>query len=322
MSTRSRFGRLLGLTISLACAVSASLCPTASEAHTPGHYFVRPYRAIRFRVHGSHGYVIGVAEGSRGHFAVTVRSGPASTEYDRRASVAEVGDEIRGSLGALGSFDVHFTPRGKPRRLPRYRWCSGPGPTIQPGRVRGKIRFRGERGYTSAVAHEASAELESLPGQRCHYGEEGHSKHPRRITALLQADDEASGVHFEARRFAPGSRPSARRVFYGASLHQSRGGLRIVRRIRLATDTSTFRLPNFATAPENAVIEPPAPFTGSGVFSRTPESTFSWSGDLAVSFPGTDPVSLAGTDFRLDYCAGRSCVDQESPAEEDERLLR
>lgn len=324
MSTRVRFGRLLGLGISLACAASAFLCPIALAAHSPGHYFLHPYRAIRFRVHGSRGYVIGVAEGSRGHFAVTVRGGPASTEYERHVSLAEVGDEIRGNLGALGSFAVHFTPRGKPRRLPRYRWCSGPGPTIQPGRVRGKIRFRGERGYTSAVAHEASAELETLPGQRCHYGERSRSKHPRRTTAVLQADDEAggAGVHFEAWRFAPGSRPPARRVFYEASLYQSRGALRIIRRIRLATDTSTFRLPNFATAPETAVIEPPAPFTGSGTFARTPESTFSWSGDLAVSFPGTDPMSLAGADFRLGYCAGRSCVDQESPAEEDERLLR
>jgi hypothetical protein len=322
MSTRVRFARLLGLGISLPCAASALLCPTASAAHSPGHYFLRPHRAIRFRVHGSHGYVIGVAEGSRGHFAVTVRGGPASTEYERHVSLAEVGDQIRGNLGALGSFDVRFTPRGKSRRLPRYRWCSGPGPTIQLGMVRGTIRLRGERGYTRAVAHQASAELETLPGQRCHYGELGHSKHPRRVTALLQADDEGAGVHFEARRFAPGSRPPARRVFYEASLYQSRGALRIIRRIRTATDTSTFRLPDFASAPENAVIEPPAPFTGSGVFARTPESTFSWSGDLAVSFPGTDPMSLAGADFRLDYCAGRSCVDQESPAEEDERLLR
>jgi hypothetical protein len=320
MSSPFKLGRLLGLAISLGCATGAVLCPIASAAHhSPGHYFLRPYRAIRFRVHGSHGYAIGVAEGSRGHFAVTVRGGPATTDYERHVPVAEVGDEVRGNLGEFGSFVVHFTPRGKPRRLPRYRWCSGPGPMIQPGTVRGRIRFRGERGYTRAVAHQASAELETLPGQRCHYGESGHSKHPRRTTAVLQADDEGAGIHFEAWRFAPGSRPPPQRVFYEASLYQSLGAIRVIRRIRIATVTSTFRLPNFATAPENAVIEPPSPFTGSGTFARTPESTFSWSGDLAVSFPGTDPMSLAGPDFRLDYCAVRSCIDQESPAEEDER---
>jgi hypothetical protein len=300
--------------------VGAMLYPAAGTARPHDRYPTHAYRAIRFRIHGSHGYVIGVAEGSRGHLAVQVRRGPISAEYAGHAPRSVPGYEVRGKVGDLGDFDVHFTPHGQPRHLPRYGFCVGPGPTIQPGTVHGKIRFRGELGYTRADAGQAPAELETLPSQECRYGEPGHSKHPPRYTATFNADHETRGPgsHFEALRFAPGSRPAARRVFYEASVFEQRDGVRIIRKAHLATDTSTFRLPDFATAPENAVIQPPAPFTGSATFARTPESTFTWTGDLAVSFPGTDPVPLAGPDFRLSYCALRSCVAQESSTEQED----
>jgi hypothetical protein len=262
-----------------------------------------------------------VADGSRGHFQVTVRRGSTTTAYEPRASRSRPAPrfDVHGELGKLGRFDVHFTPRGKPQQLHRYSWCSGPGPTIQPGIVRGEIRFRGERDYTHVLAHQAPAELETLPGQRCHYGEVGHSKHPPRYTATLYVDREIPlpAVHFEALRFAPGSRPPAHRAFYGVFDYERLGSLIVRRDVRLAAPTSTFLLPNFAVAPETAVIQPPAPFMGSATFARTPESTFSWTGDLAISFPGIDPVALAGPSFHLRYCALRCCVDQSSPEERE-----
>jgi hypothetical protein len=291
---RKRRARVpLFVVIGLTCfAAVVAGCPTSAIAGSPGRYFVHPYRSIRFRVHGSNGYVIGVAQGSRGHFAVTVSRGPATTVYELRHSRRwpESSLEVQGSLPGYGSFNVHFTARGKPRQLPRYSWCQGPGATIQ-------------------------------PGQRCHFGETGHSNHPPSYTATLSADHEpmsGPAAHFEALRFAPASRPPNRRVYYEASAYERLPSIWIVRRVRLATPTSTFLLPNFAVAPENAVIQPTAPFTGSATFSRTAESTFSWTGDLAVSFPGIEPVPLAGPDFRLGYCALSTCVEQES-AEEKER---
>jgi len=306
----------LGVALLLATAAAAS-SPSTTLARGPGHYVTPTHRAIRFRVHGSHGYLIGVSEDSRRHFAIRVRRGPATVEYEARAPRLRSKYEVRGKVASLGEFDVHFTPHGRPHHFHRYSFCAGPGPTIQGGTVHGTIRFEGERSYTRVVAHSASAELETMPSQRCHYGEAGHSKHPPRYTGTLEANHETGGpgIHFEALRFAPGSRPLARRVFFGASDYEQLGRIRVIRSVRLATDPSTFRLPGFATAPENAVIEPPAPFTGTATFARTPESTFSWTGDLAVAFPGIEPVALAGPDFRLHYCALRACVDQESKGE-------
>lgn len=314
--TRGRLGAAL-----LVGAMVAAVFPPAALSRGPGHYVIPTHRAIRFHVHGSHGYLIGVSEDSRRRLAVTVRRGPATVEYEVRAPRLRSKYEVRGKVGSLGEFDVQFTPQGRPHRFRRYGFCSGPGPTIQRGTVNGTIRFRGELGYTHVASHTARAELEVLPSQRCHYGEEGHSKHPPRYTAILDANHETGGpgIHFEALRFAPGSRPASRRVFFGASDYEQLHRIRIVRQVRLATDSSTFRLPGFATAPENAVIAPPAPFTGSATFARTPESTFSWTGDLAVAFPGVEPVALAGPDFRLHYCALRTCVDQQAPDELEER---
>jgi hypothetical protein len=305
--------RPVGVVLALAL-VAVALLPAAAMAASPRHYVLPANRAIRFLLHGSNGYVISFAEGSARHFAVDVRGGPANTEYEARAARGRSRNEVRGTIGRLVKVDVHFVPHGHPHRLPRYSFCVGPGPTIQPGTVRGTIRFRGERAYTGVVAHSAAAELETLPSQRCHYRGPGHSEDPPRYTATLDADHETggTGVHFEALRFAPGSRPPGRRAFYGASVYEQLGRIHIVREVRLTTDTSTFLLPNFARAPENAVIEPPAPFTGSATFARTPESTFSWTGDLAVAFPGIDPVPLAGAAFNLDYCAQRDCIEQGS----------
>jgi hypothetical protein len=240
-------------------------------------------------------------------------------EYEAPAPRPQSRSEVRGKLGHLGSFNVHFTSRGEPRQLPRYSWCTGPGPTIQPGTVHGTIRFHGENDYTNAVAHHATAELETLPSQRCHYGETGHSKHPPRYTATLNADHETGGpgTHFEALRFAPGSRPATQVVFYAASDYEQVGPVRVTREVHISSPSSTFLLPDFPAAPENAVIRPPAPFTGSATLARTPESTFSWTGDLAVTFPGIDPLPLAGPDFRLHYCALHGCIEQESPSKRE-----
>lgn len=291
--------------------------PGVALARSAGHYLTPPARALRFRVHGSHGFLIGVSQGSRRHFTVTVRRGPVTVEYAATGPRSLPADRLRGRIGHLGSFDVRFTPKGIARRTPPYGFCSGPRPRVQRGTVHGTIRFRGERGYTRVRTHWAKAELETAAPLRCNYGEPGHSKHPPRYTATFSAEGEGGGLstYFEALRFAPSSPRHANRVAYEASVFESIGAIRVVRNVSLSAPAPTFALPTFSTAPENAVIEPPAPFAGSATFSRTPESTFAWAGNLAVRFPGRDPVPLAGPDFRLHYCALRSCVDQGSPSE-------
>lgn len=307
--------------VAMALMAAGTLLPASGAfAHSVGHYVTRPNRALRFRVRGTHGFSIGVSQASRRHFEVTVRRGPVRVEYVAEGPRTHPENQLRGRIGRLGNFNVRFTPKGKVRKVPPYSFCTGPNRTIQRGTVHGTIRFRGERGYTRALARRASAEVETTPSLRCRVGEPGHSKHPPQYTATLSVEGESGspGSFFEALRFAPDSPHHANRTFYEASAYETRGSIRINRQIRLSAPAPTFALPNFTTAPENAVVAPPAPFTGSGTFARTPESTFTWTGDLAVGFPGIDPVPLAGAALRLHYCALRSCIDQESAAEREE----
>jgi hypothetical protein len=61
--------------------------------------------------------------------------------------------------------------------------------------------------------------------------------------------------------------------------------------------------------PEHLTVSPPPPFSGTGTLARTPESVFTWRGDLLVQVPGLDPIPLAGPSFGSDYCMRESgCV--------------
>lgn len=124
-------------------------------------------------------------------------------------------------------------------------------------------------------------------------------------------------VEFLARRYAAGIRPAARGISFEASLFEP-GRVSVNLAVWAAADTSTFRQPEPATAPENLTLTPPPPFAGSGSLRRTDESTFAWEGDLGVAFPGVRPVALAGPAFSTHFCALRGCVDQFPPEEEVE----
>jgi hypothetical protein len=54
---------------------------------------------------------------------------------------------------------------------------------------------------------------------------------------------------------------------------------------------------SFDPAFSTAILTPPAPFSGSGSFQRGADGSTTWSGSLAVSFPGMPNVALAGPQF-------------------------
>ncbi|HET7508324.1 MAG TPA: hypothetical protein VFJ53_08205, partial [Solirubrobacterales bacterium] len=89
----------------------------------------------------------------------------------------------------------------------------------------------------------------------------------------------------------------------------------ISREVKVGATESTFVFPGGPKLPEEVTVEPPKPFAGSAAFTRTPESTFSWSGDLSVEFPGMNPVRLAGPGFGAGVCAVDGCVSQEPEPE-------
>ena len=97
--------------------------------------------------------------------------------------------------------------------------------------------------------------------------------------------------------------------------YSGRGNLRISRDVRVTAPETTFAFPGGPKLPEEVSVTPPAPFTGTASFTRTSESTFTWAGDLAVQFPGTGPIHLAGPRYGVRVCAADRCMNEGSESE-------
>lgn len=221
----------------------------------------------------------------------------------------------------LGEVRFRFAPNGLERRIPPPSWCEGPKGRLIDGVVRGRIRFSGEGGYTQVAVNRAKATVEAWPRMRCRYLEPGRS--PRKWTAAFEAFREAApnaGFSFEL--YPRRLRPRSKQVVFEAHTPTARGRVWILRTVTVAADVSSFVLLDPETAPENFTVTPPPPFSGTATFQRTPESVFTWEGDLSVQFPGAEPLSLAGPGFHTTYCALRGCINQSfSPSGQTDSVV-
>jgi hypothetical protein len=205
---------------------------------------------------------------------------------------------IHASFGALGSAEMHFRQSGNATYGRRHQGCVGPDRyTIQTGVFVGTIHFRGEGGYVSATVHRVKGKVVTPRLLTC------------RDTFLEQAkagdQEKTAKKHGKATRFDAYLRSGLTAMVFNvaerdgkagflAEIEQSVGSLGIFRGVSVRASPATFA---FDSALSFAGVTPPAPFSGSASFQRAPTGRKSWTGSLAVSFPGAPDVSL--TDPRL-----------------------
>ncbi len=82
---------------------------------------------------------------------------------------------------------------------------------------------------------------------------------------------------------------------YLAEIEQTVGSLGVFRGVFVHASPATFAFDN---ALSSAGVTPPPPFSGSGSFQRAPTGAKSWTGSLAVSFPGAPNVPLTDPRFK------------------------
>ncbi|HEU4739960.1 MAG TPA: hypothetical protein VFS54_12895 [Solirubrobacterales bacterium] len=274
-------------------------------------------KLLRIELEGSNGYTVSIVSSARQRVTVLatqegVEGAPSyAAEYlvqDTQPSP----DRIKAKVPGLGSIAVSFQPRGRVRH-PTPPGCKGRPPTVQPGVVRGTIKFVGESDYTRVEAQRAEAEIEEPRGWRCHPGAKLEVERIRRNaewTSKLGA--RTLGTYFIARKYEPGVIEEGQVLFLaetGVRFETAAGRTAYIvyRRATVTAPVSAFR----DARPERIVISPPPPFTGTATFFRTPESVFAWRGDLAIQFPGVDPEPLAGPEFEPDYCLREvGCIRQ------------
>lgn len=299
--------------MALALAALACLPASAGANGGSGTSILRGppiIRTTRFELQGSNGYSILIASGSRQHVMVKTTSEGEEfvTEYVTRDLLAAP-DRARAKLPGLIAISVRFHPRG-PLRHPSPPGCKGRRPAVQHGVVRGTIRFTGEGGYTRVEAHEANAEIEEATSWRCSAAAaQPVPPPPNHETWTSKFSARGEGASLLARKYPPGAIEGGE-ILYSADAGEIvslQPKLFIYRHATIAAPASTF----VDAHPERLAISPPAPFAGTGRLSRTPESVFTWAGDLTIQFPGIDPVPLAGPGFGSDYCIREvGCIQQ------------
>jgi hypothetical protein len=288
-------------------ALAAFSCFPGSAGAKVGHGRPPANQWLDIELKGSNGYSIHINVNPRRHLILQVTKERFSAEYLTRDVLVDT-DRVKAKLLGLGTISVRFHPRG-PLRHPLLPGCGRKRPSVQPGVVRGTIRFVGEREYTQVKVSEAEAAIEEPTSWPCRYGVKFEPS-PREREWISKFEAVGEGAAFLARKYRPGVIEGGEALYFvetGEAFETPSGRvpLTIYRELAVPAGVSTFR----DAHPEHLTVSPPPPFSGTGTLARTPESVFTWAGDLSVRFPGLDPIPLAGPGFESDYCLRKfGCV--------------
>lgn len=303
-----------GRAVAFVALLGGLLLLPATASAGPNHYSLDPGFTTHVELRGTNGYRVNLYANNRRLVTIKVRKEGIVTEYQTRGA-------RRGDYGAaadfpgLGRVSFQFKANGRHHRTVPPPWCEGPDGLALEGRILGRIRFDGEEKYTSVDVGRAKAEVETWPRLRCRYLEPDGRRKRQQWTATFGAYAETPpSIEFTAKRYRQQLRPASRQVVFNVFSGAREHGIFVFRSARVVADNSTFAVQDPKQTPENVVLRPPSPFSGTGSFQRTPESTFSWEGDLSIQFPGIDPLPLTGERFAIDYCAQLGCVQREGDA--------
>jgi hypothetical protein len=296
-------------------AITVTLLLGAPVHAVAGNTYAVPGGSLVYGLlRGANGYRVHFSEWQRNRhqrFKVAVNGNHAVVTYEVPADRLPA-DGITANLGRRGGFDLRLVRAGKSRGLGYPDYCEGPHGRWQRGYLLGTGRFRGERDYTEAHSHRIPVIFESWPSFRCRYVEEGGERAESR---LAQVFAHRRNVGFGAVLSSRHSTPTAQRATFRAWMESRAGRMRISREVKIHAAESSFSFPGAPKLPEDVTVEPPKPFAGTASFTRGPESTFAWTGDLTVEFPGMRSTRLAGPSFGAGVCDAERCVRQEPERE-------
>jgi hypothetical protein len=301
---------LVGLSSAACLGALASPLEAASAARSARANRGSPaLENVRIELRGTNGYAISLGTHSLGNsppkVSVSVRrGGKASTEYDVRGNVTR--SRVAASFGRFGRIDLRFHPSGRLQRH-RQRNCDGSISILKRrlGIFTGTLRFRGEDGYTEVSSKRVKGSAGNFwvglgvdVGPVC--GPAPRRKEVRTVELNVMAAHPDRG-------FSAFSQPDAHkpvekaRVLFGAGTAERVGRISIYRTAIALGPASDFLFDDGVFS--SATVTPPAPFTGTATFSRSPDGSTSWSGNLEVGFPGLDSLPLTGPEFKSELGA-------------------
>lgn len=242
----------------------------------------------------------------------------ATTAYGTHFEGPLAAGRIRARFGAIGSFAAHFVPDGKVRTGRLGKNCEGRHPQEEGGHFVGRIDLHGEGGYFDIASRRVGAYFNRTYRLRCRVRhaapppagktlrEEMEYTSPSsffgetRSSALLEA-----GVHEGDRRVdliarhVEGSSPGADVM---ALEFESQGKMPVFRSASVPESPAGTLLTSLpGEQPATATLTPAAPFSGEASYLARSHLVHSWTGDLAVRFPGL-LQPLTGPEFVSSLC--------------------
>jgi hypothetical protein len=319
-------GSLLG-----AATVAALLMPAAAGATAPREHPARRGAKTEviesFKAPGTNGFTLNVTllEGKRLFVAAEARAGRQGSKevlYTLAAPQSAGSDDIKARIGGLGKIDVHFVAESTKKANPKVPGCTGGESVTETGHFVGQISFRGEQGFTRVGATRAAGSVIKETAPKCKNlptsprEEAGAEKKGSEAIAEAEGKEVDLNVvtdHGKVRLGATRTEIDAKgktRTFanFTAVAGRNRGKVQEVSLVLLLLQKGpTFLSPEPSFPTRAATISPPAPFSGTGTFTREAGKSASWTGDLKVELPGFGDVPLAAGGSTASMCQGPGC---------------
>jgi hypothetical protein len=294
----------------LSAAVLAAAVPASAMADASPNIRRSPGDSAAFTLAGSNGYSLYFKSEKRLLTIIASQRRPAqpTISADGRLVPARLGAtsesiysfrgvshdprRIEADLGPAGSVSLVFQPSGEKKATPidlagKSEKCIGATKVVRRlGSFVGSVSFHGENGYTTAEATSVPGTVGTSPFRNCTQpplhpaGEEELPERPTFLSVSGDAGLLALRDPRESRFFALDGEELADGFFV----------------MRSATATGSPSLFSFSPDGRRARVRPPAPFSGTGVYSDPADGPPTWSGDLSVSFPGVQQP-LTGEEF-------------------------
>jgi hypothetical protein len=225
-------------------------------------------------------------------------------------------------LGKQGRFRGRFVAKSTKTRKPAGG-CTGDPTTIEKGFFVGAFNFRGERGYSSIHAHRERGSVTRQGAARCQIPSEAgrqeekqgakEAKESAAHEFRLIAGDGTAQLVFQASREEPAQLEGETAAYYQVSAAGDKAGAFEVSRSAFVFEfpsraTPKFQVPNLAEPLAEAILAPPAPFSGTATFHLDDPQTASWTGDLAVDLPGLGKLPLTGGKIAAGLCHDAHCT--------------
>ena len=211
---------------------------------------------------------------------------------------------IEGSFGSFGDIDVRFRPSGRVI-ADGPRGCRGrPHFTFRYGTFAGRIRFTGEDRYVAVRAHRAKGRLRSPLRLHCRR-QVGVPLEQRAHSSETRGSSQFAGLFAESRQVESSTGlfvlSTGKRALLLAFQEEGLDGM-----AKLSYGLTVARGPSlrYNESLTSATLEPPRPFRGKGRYRAAPDGTTTWTGSLAIAFPGAPRQPLTGSDFTAELDAG------------------